>query len=178
MIAYELLSGALPFRRRALPQMMEQHFRATGAGAVDPRQGHEPPTLDRVLARALAKDPDARFATAHELVDALRDAAGGKAMPRAGRARNPMVAPAVAGVGVLGLAIVGFVVVHGGGSGDTAQAGGGPLVSPDGFVRIQVITQPAQATVSRNDQLVGGSPATFEVRPGTAVSVQIRSPPR
>jgi serine/threonine protein kinase len=175
VMAYELLSGALPFQAPTLPQMMEQHFRApvpalSMRGNVTHHQ-----TLDPVLARAMAKSPDARFSTARELVEALRDAADGRAMPRGSKDRRSLVAPAVAGASVLGLAVVGFFVVRDGNP-QPEQRPNAPLVSPDGFVRIQVITQPPKATVMRGDQLVGSSPATLEVRAGTPLALKITKP--
>ncbi len=186
VMAYEMLSGTLPFQAATLPQMMEQHFRApvpalsmhTGpAGQRAPERGKlaYQRTLDPVLARAMAKSPDARFATARELVDALRAAAGGKPTRTARRSRS-MVAPAAAGIGVLALVVVGFVVVRDGKdpSVDAPRASASRI--SDGFVRIQVITQPAAATVMRDDKLVGSSPATLEVRPGAPLTIRITKP--
>ncbi|MBS1122087.1 MAG: serine/threonine protein kinase [Deltaproteobacteria bacterium] len=172
VMAYELLSGVLPFQAATLPQMMEQHFRA-------PVPALSPLTLDPVLARAMAKSPEARFATARELVEALRAAAGGRRSPAAARPRA--LVPAAAGIAVLGLAIVGFVVIrsdsrsadHGSSDGDNP---GGRANSADGFVRVQVITQPPNATVRRDDLLVGSSPATFEVRASTPLKIRISRP--
>ncbi len=83
VIAYELLAGAHPFTAASVPAMMEQHFRAavptlTGAGV--------PAGADDVLARAMSKDPDARWPTARALVDALAEAA--EAAGRGSRARR------------------------------------------------------------------------------------------
>ncbi|MDQ3297556.1 MAG: serine/threonine protein kinase, partial [Myxococcota bacterium] len=76
VMAFELLAGKPPFEAKTLPQMMEQHFRApvpalSTRGAVAARS-----TFDPVLARAMAKDPERRYETAADLVDALRAAAG------------------------------------------------------------------------------------------------------
>ncbi|MDQ3369774.1 MAG: serine/threonine protein kinase, partial [Myxococcota bacterium] len=84
VIAFELLSGKLPFQATSLPQMMEQHFRApvpalSARGAI---AAHA--TFDPVLARAMAKDPDARFESAAALVAALRAVAGTPAPPPTG----------------------------------------------------------------------------------------------
>ncbi len=180
VMAYELLSGALPFQAPTLPQMMEQHFRApVPALSLRGRSaGRSHLTLDPVLARAMAKSPDARFSTAQALVDALRDAAGGKRLAGGKRVRSgrSMLAPAAAGVGVLGLAIVGLIVVRGHAEEPASNRGAAPVLSPDGFVRVQVITQPAKATVKRDDHLVGSSPATIELRAGTSMALAISKP--
>ena len=96
MIAYELLAGALPFTATSVPGMMEQHFRAEVPPLGSP--------ADPVLAKMLAKDPEARFATAREFVDALR----GTPAPR--RAWLP----AAAGGSVVALGVVAVVLARGG----------------------------------------------------------------
>ncbi|MCO5168194.1 MAG: serine/threonine protein kinase [Planctomycetes bacterium] len=71
-----------------------------------------PPALDAVCARALAKEPDARFASALDLLEALRAAAGG-AGPRRRRAgrRGRRLALAALGVGaVLAVAAAGLAL--------------------------------------------------------------------
>jgi len=69
VMAYELLSGKLPFQASTLPQMMEQHFRAP-VPALASASGTlvELTAFDPVLSRAMAKDPDKRFPTAGEPV--------------------------------------------------------------------------------------------------------------
>jgi serine/threonine protein kinase len=74
VIAFELLSGALPFSAPSVPGMMEQHFRAD-VPALSARGGVGiPAAVDAVVKRALAKEPEARFPTARAFVDALRAA--------------------------------------------------------------------------------------------------------
>ncbi|MEE6167850.1 MULTISPECIES: RCC1 domain-containing protein [unclassified Mycolicibacterium] len=69
MTAYRLLSGALPFVGTTPHELMRAHLfdepRSVSAG--DP--GLAP--LDPVLARALAKDPERRYATCTEFAEAL-----------------------------------------------------------------------------------------------------------
>jgi tRNA A-37 threonylcarbamoyl transferase component Bud32 len=179
VMAYELLAGALPFQAPTLPQMMEQHFRApvpalSARGTVT---HHE--TLDPVLARAMAKSPEARFATAGELVAALRTAAGGT---RAiAPAKRSLVVPAVAGVGVLALAIVGYLVVRGGPATDDDRAPSANPIPPAppppaDFARVQITTSPKDATVWREGHRVGLTPTTAELRPGAAVALTIAKP--
>ncbi|MCE9578090.1 MAG: serine/threonine protein kinase, partial [Deltaproteobacteria bacterium] len=75
VMAYQLLVGDLPFRASSLPGMMEKHFRAA-VPTVSTMGLALPAAIDGVLARAMAKDPDDRFATAGALIDALAAAAG------------------------------------------------------------------------------------------------------
>jgi serine/threonine-protein kinase len=67
---YEAITGMVPFSG-ATPQLIVAHVQSPPPppSAVDPRQ---PPELDRVLARALAKNPEQRFGTGAAFVEALR----------------------------------------------------------------------------------------------------------
>jgi serine/threonine protein kinase len=73
VVAFELLTGRRPFAGDTPTTEAFAHLNASipRAGAVDPTL---PPALDAVFEIALAKDPAERPATAHELVQRLRDA--------------------------------------------------------------------------------------------------------
>jgi len=73
VVAFELLTGRRPFAGDTPTTEAFAHLNASipRAGAVDPTL---PPALDAVFELALAKDPAERPATAHELVQRLRDA--------------------------------------------------------------------------------------------------------
>jgi serine/threonine protein kinase len=73
VVAFELLTGRRPFAGDTPTTEAFAHLNASvpRAGAVDPTL---PPALDAVFEIALAKDPAERPATAHELVQQLRDA--------------------------------------------------------------------------------------------------------
>jgi tRNA A-37 threonylcarbamoyl transferase component Bud32 len=155
VMAFEMLSGKLPFQAPTLPQMMEQHFRApvpalSTRGAVAARS-----MFDGVLARAMAKDPDKRYATARELVAALREASGKKLSRVVGPPRK-MIMPALIGAGVLGVAVVGVVAVR-----------GGPKERPQarrsGFVTVEVTSNPPRATVLRGDRMLGTTPFSLDL---------------
>jgi tRNA A-37 threonylcarbamoyl transferase component Bud32 len=135
VIAYELLSGKLPFTAANAPAMMEQHLRAPMPPLGLP--------VDDVLRRALAKDPDARFATARAFVDAL-------ATPRA-RSRRPWVAPAAA-AGVLAVGVVAAIAVRGGGDPKPAA------VSTPNEPTIHVTSVPDGAMVSEHGRVIGTTP--------------------
>jgi serine/threonine-protein kinase len=71
---YELLTGRLPFRGASMTELMfvianEPHQPVT---AVRPDL---PAVLDSVIDRALAKEPNARYARGADMADALRAAA-------------------------------------------------------------------------------------------------------
>ena len=112
-LLYECLAGKPPFRR------------ASDAATLFAHLEDEPPslpTLDRVLPRALAKEPSGRYQTCAELVGAAREALG-IAEPR--RSRWP-VAFAAVGLAVIGAALLAFFLTRG----DGAGAGGSGRAPP------------------------------------------------
>ena len=71
--AYELLTGRPPFIGATARAIIAQHFTAA-APPLDLVGVPVTRALDEVMARALAKDPSARFATTEDFADALRRA--------------------------------------------------------------------------------------------------------
>ena len=76
LVAYEMLTGSLPFDGRTQQEMMIARLRddPVPLRAIRPDL-NLPEAVERVLARALQRNPDDRFATALELADALTAAA-------------------------------------------------------------------------------------------------------
>src|SRR5690349_14975022 len=72
VLAYQALTGKPPFRGRTLQELAKAHARAP----VPPLPDSLPSGLQAVLARALAKRPADRFASALELAAAFRAACG------------------------------------------------------------------------------------------------------
>ncbi|HSD87829.1 MAG TPA: serine/threonine-protein kinase, partial [Kofleriaceae bacterium] len=177
VIAFELLSGSPPFSATSVPGMMEQHFRASVPALSSRGAVGVPAAVDKVLERALAKDPDARYPTAREFVDALRDAAGtGAHRPRGAVApsssQRKLWMPAAAGAGVLGVAVV--VVLGTRDHGTPSPKHENPAVQP-GQVVIDVRSDPSGADVT-TDHLVGQTPTKVSVAPNLAVSVTVSKP--
>ncbi len=94
IVAFELLTGRTPFRSESPFAILDKHLRVAPppASSFVPEL---PPEVDAVLAKALAKQPQERFETCRQLVEALA-AALGAAMPvrvstavRAARAPDP-----------------------------------------------------------------------------------------
>jgi len=182
VIAFELLSGALPFSSTSVPGMMEQHFRADVPALSARGAAGLPPGLDAVIKRALAKDPEARFPTARAFVDALRAAAGtgvhrargAVAMPGAMRKRWM---PAAAGGGLLAIAIV--VVV-------TSREQDKPRVAAQpshddpqpkpGDLAVQIVSTPEGADVLAGGELRGKTPATLRAKRGDTLDLVIVKP--
>jgi tetratricopeptide (TPR) repeat protein len=73
VVAYELLSGHRPFENDSPTAEATAHVHAP-VPSIAERCEHLPSTLDEVFGQALAKDPQARFGTAAELVAAIRAA--------------------------------------------------------------------------------------------------------
>jgi YVTN family beta-propeller protein len=117
-LLYECLTGEPPFRR------------ATDAAALFAHLEEEPPAppgLDEVTRKALAKDPDDRYGTCAQLVEAARQGLGlAQAPPPWWRAP---VALAFAGAAVIAVAVAVYLAVRGGGGGSPST--GASLVRID-----------------------------------------------
>ena len=81
VLVYQMISGRQPFLEPALVDTMYCVLRRTPA-PVSQLFPEAPAALDAVLARALEKDPEKRFASAGEMAGALRSVAAGEELPR------------------------------------------------------------------------------------------------
>src|SRR5260221_6037615 len=84
---YEVLTGAKPFQGDDIPQLM---FKLANMPATPPSHiaPDLPQVIDFIVARALKKRPEERYASAAEMAKDLRDAAGeGATAQKAGRER-------------------------------------------------------------------------------------------
>jgi len=178
VIAFELLSGHLPFSASSVPGMMEQHFRAK-VPALSMR-GSTSSALDDVLARALAKEPDARYPSAAAFIAALRGAAG-TAVGRGAIETTSTGAPrrwiyGAIGAGTLGLAIVGAVLVHG----DHPVAAMAAIETPSepiaGSIAVEVTSTPDHAIVAIGDRVVGTTPHTLHVAMNAQLELTVKKP--
>jgi WD40 repeat protein/serine/threonine protein kinase len=68
ILVYEALTGRRPFRAKSTNEYYHQHLHAE----IPPLGGDFSPDLDRVVRRALSKDPEARHGNVRELASALR----------------------------------------------------------------------------------------------------------
>jgi serine/threonine protein kinase len=92
VIAFELLTGVLPYDGRSLPELLHQHMeaeiprlcvrkvpshrRATRSEGDDQPPGQHPtPALDAFMRRAMAKSPAERFSSGREMAEAFAAAA-------------------------------------------------------------------------------------------------------
>ena len=73
---YELLTGEVPFRGKAVAELMTAINSKTPAPVTSLRPGL-PPIIDAVLEKALAKQPENRYASGHDFAFALRECVSG-----------------------------------------------------------------------------------------------------
>ena len=107
---YECLAGEPPFRR------------SSDAATLFAQLEEPPPVLpglEKVLPKALAKEPDERYGTCGELIEVTREALG-IAKPK--RSLWPVAAAAV-GLALIGAALLGFFLTRSGSSSQAAQGG-------------------------------------------------------
>jgi serine/threonine-protein kinase len=69
IVAYEMLTGRLPFHSQDLAQLMRQHARKPPAALSSVRR--DLAAFDKAVARALAKDPEARFPSCTAFAEVL-----------------------------------------------------------------------------------------------------------
>jgi YVTN family beta-propeller protein len=112
-LLYECLIGKVPFRRPSEVATLFAHLE---------EESPAPPGLEKLMRTALAKDPDGRFQSGEELVEATRAALGLE--PK--RVRWPLAVAAV-GVALVGASLLAFFLSQSG-SGVTAEKGADTLV--------------------------------------------------
>ncbi|MEV3980313.1 serine/threonine-protein kinase [Nonomuraea sp. NPDC049758] len=83
-VVYEALSARLPFQRENDIALLWAHL-AEQPAPLSQLRPELPPQVDVVMARALAKAPEQRYATCAEFVTALRDAISGQEAEPGGR---------------------------------------------------------------------------------------------
>jgi hypothetical protein len=138
----ECLTGEPPFARSTDAAVLFAHLEEEPAA---------PPGLEQVIAKALAKEPDDRYRTCSELVDAATEALG---IDEVKRDRRPLVL-AAAGVALLVAGLVAFFL---------ARSGGAPAPTGNGLLaRID----PSKATVVGSVR-VGTDPTAVAVGGGSA----------
>ena len=177
VMAFELLSGQLPFQAGSLPQMMEQHFRTpvpalSTRGAIATHAAFDP-----VITRAMAKDPDKRFASGREMVEALRAAAGSRRTRGSAPGARRQWLPIVAGAGVLGLSIAAYFVVRS--KPATERDAAAAIQPPDpgvGLARVRVMSLPDKAQVWRDGKLLGTTTLSIDARPDEELVLDLRKP--
>ena len=75
VVLYELLTNRLPFQFDSLASAIATHMRGDAPPAPRTIRSEVPAVVDALVIKAMATDPDSRFATAAEMAQALRSAA-------------------------------------------------------------------------------------------------------
>jgi serine/threonine-protein kinase len=151
-LLFELLTGRPPFTGDSPVSVAYQHVREE-APLPSTFASDVPPELDRVVAKALKKNRDDRYSTAHEFLLDLRAAVGEPMTPAAGVA--PGGAMGAAAAGVLGGAAAGAAIA------DAAQ---GPATGATAVM-------PAAAGAGWATVVGGSPPGAPGAAPGAAVPV-------
>ena len=125
-LLFECLTGSLPFRQSSEVATIFAHLEEPTPSASERRDGLAP-AIDPVLARAMAKEPDERFATCREMVEAARLALG---LVDAPRRRARWVVPAVV-LGLTALAAAAVALALGRGEPPAPAGPAGTLVRID-----------------------------------------------
>jgi len=81
VLAFELLSGIRPFRDATMQELLRLHLGEEPPALESVRRGL-PPRVGQAIRRAMAKDPEARFASASAFVAALAGESGMGTAPR------------------------------------------------------------------------------------------------
>jgi serine/threonine-protein kinase len=89
---YQLLCGQLPFRAESMPRLM-QKIATEPHASVRLVRPELPECIDPIIARALAKSADDRYAHCGELASALRACAGPEATPQAAESKHEWLIP-------------------------------------------------------------------------------------
>jgi YVTN family beta-propeller protein len=126
-LLFECLTGTVPYRTTSEVGALFAHLEEPVPSAAGRRVGL-PAEIDDVFARGLAKEPDARYASCAELVDAARVALAVDAPATASSRGAVAIALALAVIAVLA---AGFAIVRGGRGAPLAAAPSGMLVRVD-----------------------------------------------
>jgi len=118
-VLFECIAGERPFERESELAVVFAHLNEPPPRVTEPQPGL-PAAWDRVFARSLAKDPDARYATCGALAAAASEALRGRAKP----SWWPIAAAALA----VAVAAIGTVLAVRGGSPTARPAAERPLV--------------------------------------------------
>ena len=148
VVLFELFAGAVPFSAETPVATLLQHLQA------QPALERLPGPLRPVLARALAKDPDTRYADGATLAEALRVARGGRPDLQPARRETPRrlrLWPAgAAALGLLGIAAIALLSQRG------TEA---PVVPQAGAASERPAVDPSRTPPSAPPQPVGGGQA-------------------
>jgi YVTN family beta-propeller protein len=146
-VLFECLTGTAPFEGPSEAAVIYGHLEEAPPLVSERRPGL-PKALDAVLARALHKDPDRRWGTGAELVEAAGAALGGTTRGHRHRVRRRT---ALAGLGAVTLALAGVAAA-------TWDAGDGPGLASVNANSVAVI-EPGEPSLTAQVALEGAPSA-------------------
>jgi len=152
-VLYQCLTGQVPFPREDTAALMWAHVN-DGPPSVTAVRADLPSGIDRILARALAKDPDDRYPTGEALTADLRALAADPETPLAAAAAEaPLADPEVVAAGA------------------DPEAGTSTYTPPAALRTAGPEPAPAQAPASRRKLLLAiGAAAAFVLLVGSATA--------
>jgi streptogramin lyase/predicted Ser/Thr protein kinase len=130
-VLHECLTGVPPYRRGSQLATLWAHVHDPPPKPTE-SDPDLPEAVDAVIARALAKEPDERYATCHELAEAAREALGVSDIVRV-RSRVPLLLAVVGLTLAIGAGVAAFLLSRGGGPKELAG-------TTDSLVRIDPAT--------------------------------------
>ena len=167
LVLYEMLTGSKPFQGEDIPELM---FKVANMPAIPPSHiaPDLPPVIDYIVARALKKRPEERYASAAEMAKDLRDAvkevsaSESIGLERAEAKTVPNNPPEVAGEG--GASNIG--------RDEPLELRPSPRFdSIEGLARLSVLAVEADATASRAGWTVPAKPGPRKLDPARAAIV-------
>jgi serine/threonine-protein kinase len=168
-VLYECLTGEVPFPRDSDLAVLWAHMRSEPPRVTD-RRPDLPEAVDRVVAKALAKDPEKRYQSCGVLVGAARDALAPSDV-RVVRQRTPLL---VAAVGLLTALAATAAVAFTTGDGSANTLRGNTLV------RIDPVTNRVSAVIDVGEKPVavavhGANAWVYNLGDGTVSQIDTRT---
>jgi serine/threonine-protein kinase len=194
VLTYQMIAGQAPYKSKSLPGLMEKHFNAEMPSLSTAAGPSVAPGLDAAVARALAKRPEDRFATAGEFLAALREAVGAASHGPGQRAaaavtarptfrpfravsspdspvpqRRAVLGAAIGGVAIAAVALAAYFALR-----DRKDAGTAPP-APE-TLSVGVSSVPNGAVVYCNNRKFGVTPTTVEIDRGEHGVLRLTKP--
>jgi YVTN family beta-propeller protein len=164
-VLFECLTGSVPYPKEGDAAVMYAHLLGPVSSILEWRP-ELPPELDAVVAKAMSKDPDARYATAGEFARTARDAIGVASREHSDLARPTKEAlfrsrpprsravMAVVAAAILVAAIASFLFLRGGGKPSVLATNRGSVSRRGRLIRISPLTTKVAPAIE-----VGGDPS-------------------
>jgi YVTN family beta-propeller protein len=158
-LLYECLTGEAPFRRDSELAVLWAHAQEEPPKA-SVRNPALPKAIDAVVARAMAKEPNERYATGAELVGAAREALGLRELVVV-RDRRPFLLSTVGLLVATAAALAGFLLTRGGSAPPSPSTKPTLAIKADSLQRIDAKSNRLAATIR-----VGSRPSSVAVGEG------------